>query len=81
MTSHRPRFSDGGRPVITPTYNGIATCCAVTDSFDDGGSDFAISLEAATIEVGSGCTQYEISLDHADLELGMLLVLFRRRAR
>ncbi len=148
-------FSNGGRPVITPTYNGIATSCAVngwlvfdcaaaivqgengagdnalyfdsanankrhfnfltwdeypyadfrflgdfidaevtalrfrarhaggteplvlrvmvTDSFDDGGSDFAISLEAARIEVGSGWTQYEISLDQDDLELGTRL--------
>lgn len=148
-------FSDGARPVRTPTYNGIPTSCAVngwlvfdcaaaivpgdggagdnalyfdsanahnrhfnfltweeyphadsrflgdyldaevtalrfrarhaggtealvlrvmvTDSFNDGGSDFAISNEVARIEVGSGWTQYEISLDQADLVTGSRL--------
>lgn len=149
------RFSDGARPVITPTYNGIPTSCAVngwlvfdcaaaivqgeagagdnalyfdsanahnrhfnfltweeyphadhrflgdfldaqvtalrfrarhaggtealvlrvmvTDSFNDDGSDFAISQVAARIEVGSGWTQYEISLDQDDLDTGTKL--------
>lgn len=45
----------------------------VTDSFNDGGSDFAISTEAAVIAVGSGWQEYTISLDQDDLELGTRL--------
>ncbi len=42
----------------------------VADPFDDGGSDFAITREVATIPVGSGWTQYTLSLDEDDLDLG-----------
>ena len=42
----------------------------MTDSFDDGGTDFAISNQVARIEVGSGWTQYEVSLEKDDLVTG-----------
>ena len=58
----RARHAGGTEPLVLRVM--------VTDSFNDDGSDFAISLEAARIEVGSGWTQYEISLDQNDLELG-----------
>ena len=45
----------------------------VADSFDDGGADFAISTNSVTIPVGSGWTDYEISLDKADLVTGTRL--------
>ena len=45
----------------------------VTDTFDDGGADFAITNEVARIEVGSDWTQYEISLSQDDLDVGTRL--------
>lgn len=61
----RARHAGGTEPLVLRVM--------VADSFSDGGTDFAISNETATITVGSGWTDYEISLDLDDLETGTRL--------
>lgn len=61
----RARHAGGSEPLVLRVM--------VADSFNDGGSDFAISGEAATIDVGSGWTTYEISLAEDELLTGTRL--------
>ena len=61
----RARHAGGTEPLVLRAM--------LTDTFDDGGTDFLVSDEAATIAVGSGWTTYEISLDEDEFQSGSRL--------